>query len=389
MIIKNGNVITPCGILENTDIRILDDKIIEISKDIHTSDEIFDAKGLFVSPGLVDIHTHGGFGCDFMDDDEDSLYKALSFHAKNGTTSVLTSSVTAPVDKIVSMVNRVREYMKKDDFICRVLGAHIEGPYISYKNKGAQKAEYLRIPSMDDYSFILDNHDVIKNVTIASELDGAAKMAKELVAAGIVVSSGHDDGTKDSIYRLIEAGLTNCTHWYCAMSTARILDTTRTTGLMEIGLIDDRLTLELLADNHHLPPELVKMAYYAKGPDKLCIVSDSLRAAGMPADGAVYTLGASDDEDTTKFVVSDGVARLLDGSRFAGSIQPLGQMIRNLVFDCDIPLIDAVKMASETPAKIIGVYDEIGSIEISKKADIYIMDENLCPVKTIVNGKMI
>ena len=277
--------------------------------------------------------------------------------------------------------------MNKEEKVCRVLGAHIEGPYISFKNKGAQKAEYLRVPAKDDYSFILENNNVIKNVTISPELEGAEDMAKSLKEKGIIVSCGHDDAMSDSIYKVIDAGMTNCTHWYCAMSTAKVVEGKRYMGIMEIGLTDDRLTLELLADNHHLPPELVKIAYKCKGADKLCLVSDCLRAGGMPRDGRVYTLGASDDEDTTKFIVADGVARLTDGTRFAGSIQSLRQMVQNLVEDAGISLVDAVKMASLTPAKIIGMDNDLGSIEEGKRADIFIMDRDFKPVMTIIDGK--
>ncbi len=386
MIIKNGNLVLKDEILEGADIKIEGDKIVEIGYALSGGEE-YDATGKYVLPGLVDIHTHGGFGGDFMDEDIEDYENALKFHSSSGTTSLLTSSVTAPVKSIEFMVKRTREYMKKTD-ICRVLGAHIEGPYISYKNKGAQKAEFLRVPSKDSYDFILDNSDVIKNVTISTELPGAVEMTKALKEKGIVVSGGHDDGRSDTIYPCIEAGLSNCTHWYCAMSTARVEEGKRYAGLMEIGLTDERLTLELLADNHHIIPELLKVAYKCKGADKLCIVSDCLRAGGMPRDGRVYTLGMKDDEEATKFIVSDGVARLTDGTRFAGSIQPLSQMLRNIV-ENGIPLVDATKMASLTPAKVIGMEKEIGSLEKGKLADIYIADENLYPAKVMIGGKFI
>ena len=172
------------------------------------------------------------------------------------------------------------------------------------------------------------------------------------------------------------------------MRSAAVRDGVRNVGLTELALIDERLTLELLADNHHLPPEMVKLAYKCRGADKLCIVSDCLRAGGMPRDGRVYSLGAGAEGETSRFIVSDGVARLTDGTRFAGSIQPLGKMIRNLVFDCNIPLVDAVKAASANPAKIIGEDGFVGSIEKGKAADFYICDAALNPKMTIVNQKI-
>lgn len=389
MIIKNGNIITPDGILQNTDIRIKDGKIVELAKSIECDNQVYYADNMYVCPGYIDIHTHGGHGSDFMDDVPDAIDNILDFHTKNGTTSLLASTVTAPIEQIIAMLERVRVRMRNNKGKARILGAHIEGPYISYKNKGAQKEEFLKVPDRDDYSFITDNSDVIRNVTIASELSGAVKMTEDLRKSGIVVSIGHDDGRADTAYPVIDAGARNLTHWYCAMSTARVEDGKRYAGVMEIGLTDDRLTLELLADNHHLPPELVQLAYKAKGADRLCLVSDCLRAGGMPLDGKTYTLGTLGDEEATKFIVSDGVARLIDGTRFAGSIQPVGQMVRNVVHDCGVPLVDAITMATATPAKIIGEFANIGSIAVGKLADINILDEDLNVVKTMIYGEFV
>ncbi|MBR6720198.1 MAG: N-acetylglucosamine-6-phosphate deacetylase [Clostridia bacterium] len=386
MLIKNGNVITESEILYGFDVLTEGDEIVKIGKDLAGVD-VIDATGKYVMPGLIDIHTHGGFGGDFSDATEDSYDKALSFHSKNGTTSLLTSSVTAPVEDILKLIDMSRRYTEKENPVCRVLGAHIEGPFISVKNKGAQKEEYLRRPA-DGYDFISKNVDVIKTITVSTELPGMVDMIKELKGLGVVVAGGHDDGKEEEIYPAIDAGLSLCTHWYCAMSTARVENGKRSAGLMEIGLTDERLTLELLADNHHIIPELLKMAYKMKGADKLVLVSDCLRAGGQPKDGRVYTLGRENDTEATKFIVDLGVARLLDGTRFAGSITPLGVILKNVTAE-GIPLVDAVKMASITPARVIGVDELYGSIAEGKKADIYIADANLNPKMTIVNGKIV
>ncbi len=387
MIIKNGNVVTPYELLRATDVKIEDGKIAGIGKYNPAEDEtVIDATGLYVCPGFVDIHTHGGFGGDFMDASEESFDLACAFHATYGTTSVLATSVTAPVDQVTDMLEVARKYQAKEDPVCRILGAHIEGPYISYKNKGAQHESYLRVPSRDDYSFITDNNDVVKTVTIAPELDGAAKMTADLKAKGIVVCGGHDDGEKDKIMPVIDAGLSHCTHLWCAMSLVAMRDGVRSVGLCELGLIDDRLTVELIADNHHITPDMVRLVYRCKGADKMCVVSDCLRAGGKPADGTLYTLGTIKDANAQKFIVSDGVARLPDGSRYAGSIQPLSQMVHNLVFDANIPLIDAIRMASLTPAKVIGMDKVLGSVSVGKYADFCLMDEDLNVVQTLVGG---
>ncbi len=253
MIIKNGNVVTPYEILNGTDIKITNGKIAGIGKYHPEPDEpVIDAAGLYVCPGFVDIHTHGGFGGDFMDATEEAFDNACAFHISNGTTSILATTVTVPVDQITDMLTVLRSYKNRENPTCRILDAHIEGPYISYKNKGAQHEQYLRIPDRDDYSFITDNADVIKTVTIAPELDGAAKMTADLKAKGIIVCGGHDDGEKSKIMPVIDAGLSHCTHLWCAMSVVAMRDGVRSVGLCELGLIDDRLTVELIADNHHI-----------------------------------------------------------------------------------------------------------------------------------------
>lgn len=388
VVIKNGILVTPEAVLENYDIRIENGIITEIGIDL-SDGEIINADGCYVTPGFIDIHTHGGLGGDFMDASEEAFDKALSFHSENGTTSLLATSVTALPESIVEMLKVVRIYKNKENPKCRILGAHIEGPYISLKNKGAQHESFLRIPSKDSYDFILDNSDVVKTVTIAPELEGAVQMTKNLKEKGIVVCGGHDDGEKDLILPVIDAGLTHCTHLWCAMSTVAIRNGVRNVGLCELGLTDDRLTVEIIADNHHITPDMVKLIYKCKGADKMCVVSDSLRAGGMPKDGALYSLGSINDDTAQKFIVSDGVARLPDGSRFAGSIQPVSQMVRNLIVDAKIPIKDAVMTGTLTPAKVIGVDEKYGSLEIGKAADLCIMDKDFNVLKTIISGRTV
>lgn len=394
MLLKNGNVVTTYEILKNTDVCIEKGMISGIGTFDPIADEtVVDATGLYVCPGFVDIHTHGGFGGDFMDATEDAFAAACAFHAQNGTTALLATSVTAPVDQITDMLDTLRKFQQKQRTavlnrapVTRVLGAHIEGPYISYKNKGAQHESYLRVPARDDYSFLMENRDVVKTVTIAPELDGAAKMAADLTACGIKVCGGHDDGRRDLILPVIDAGLSHCTHLWCAMSTVAMREGVRSVGLVELGLVDDRLTVELIADNHHITPDMVRLVYRCKGADKICVVSDCLRAGGKPADGTLYTLGTVKDPNAQKFIVSDGVARLPDGSRYAGSIQPVSQMVRNLICDCGIPIVDAVRMGSHTPAKIIGVQNELGSVSVGKRADFCLMDTGFKVVQTFIDG---
>ena len=389
-IIKNGSVVTVSGILERTDVRLADGRVRDLGRfDGDGGGDALDATGCFVLPGLVDMHAHGGYGGDFMDACPESFDKALRFHAENGVTSILPTSVTAPADRLVRMVDAVRDYKAKPPEWCRVLGAHLEGPFLSMKNRGAHNPEHLKSPGADGYGFVVENKDAIAKLTVAPGLDGVEGLIAWAASAGILVSGGHDAAGRDSILAAMEAGMTGLTHWYCAMSTAVVRGRVRDVGLMEFGLADPRLHLELIADNRHLPPELVRMAFLCKGPAEICLVSDCLRAGGMPEDGRTYPLGTEDDASAGRFRVEGGVAVLEDGSRFAGSVQPLGKMIRNLVRDCGVSLVDAARTASFTPACAIGRESDIGSIQPGKYADICVMDRNLNVIHTLVDGRLV
>lgn len=388
MLIKNGKLVLLQGV-EKGDIRILEDKIVEIGDNLIATggEEVIDASGKIVTAGFVDIHTHGGYGSDFMDSTIDAFKKALSFHLDNGTTSVVPTSCTAPKEQIIEFLNFAKDYIEnKNNKGAKVVGVHLEGPYLSEKNRGAQKLEDLAVPSVNDYSYMLDFANIIKTVTISPELDGAGQMAKDLTQKGIMVSGGHDDGIYPEFMPAIENGLKHLTHIYCAMSELRFKNDIRSVGLREYGLINDNLTVEMIADNKHIPPELAKMIIRAKGADKVCVVSDCLRCAGLPNDGKLYRLGSGETAQLVK--VNDGVATLADGSRYAGSITCVRQMVKNLI-DMGISVCDAVKMGTITPAKIIGEDKNIGSLEKGKFADVCILNESFEIEKVILNGKEI
>jgi N-acetylglucosamine-6-phosphate deacetylase len=387
MLIKNGNIILKDRIFKG-DVRIENGKIAEISDDIAIkSDLVIDATDKYVSPGFVDIHTHGGYEADFMDSTADAYNRALRFHIDNGTTTVVPTSCTSPKESIISFINFARDYINSDEsYKNTVAGVHLEGPYLSVKNRGAQKLEELAIPEQDDYSYIIENADVIKTVTISPELPGAEKMTNELSGRGILVSGGHDDGIYPEFLPTIDAGMRHLTHHFCAMSDLRFKDGRRNVGLREYGLIDDRLTSEIIADNRHITPELALLIVRAKGSDKVCVVSDSLRCAGQPKDGRLYKLGTGDNADLVK--IGDGIAVTVKEGIYAGSITPVRKMVKNLI-DAGINIIDAVKMGTITPAKIIGEDSTVGSIEVGKRANICLLDGDFNLSGVFIDGKAI
>ena len=387
MLIKNGLVIT-LNSMKRADILIVGEKISQIGPNLSAGEdeEVVDVHGAYVTAGFVDIHTHGGYGADFMDCTDEAFEKALSYHLDNGTTSVVPTSCTAPKTQIVEFLQFAESYMQSNKrHGASVLGVHLEGPFLSVKNRGAQKQEELAVPVKDDYSYMLDYAEIIKTVTISPELDGADIMTKALTEKGILVSGGHDDGIYPEFMPAIENGLKHLTHIYCAMSELRFRDGVRGVGLREYALIDDRLTAEMIADNKHIIPELAKLILRAKGADKVCVVSDCLRCAGMPNDGKLYKLGSGETAQLVR--VNDGVATLADGSKFAGSITCVRQMVKNLI-DCGIPIVDAVKTGTITPARIVGEDNRIGSLDVGKDADICVLNKNFEIEKVLLKGKV-
>lgn len=387
MLIKNASVILRDEIVK-TNVLVRNGRIVEIGEDLY-DEEVLDLSQKYLAPGFVDIHNHGGYGYDYMDNTVEAFENILRFHSDNGITSAVASTVTAPKETIYKTLAVAREVKAKKGDHAKLLGVHLEGPYLSFQNKGAHAPAYLRVPARDDYSYILENADVIRQITISPELEGSVELTEKLVERGIVVSMGHDNAILPEFLPVIQAGATNLTHLFCAMSMVVMRNNKRYVGLREYGLIDDKLTAEIIADNHHITPELLKMIYKCKGGDGMCLISDCLRAGGMKPDGTLYSLGKKDDPTSQQFMVADGVAVLADGKTYAGSIQPISQMLRNVVFDGGVPLVEAIKMVTSTPARIVKAEKDIGSIEVGKCADFCVLNEDLTVAATIIEGKII
>jgi len=382
MMIKEfvGNVVLPDKILYGATVRCDGEIIVEVlSNDKKTADSL-----PYIFPGLVDIHNHGAAGHDYMEGTPEAFCAISNYLASHGVTTAQCATVSAPVETLTKFFEAFRKHSKQDG--CRFCKIHIEGPYISVKNKGAHPENTLLIPERDGYDWVLANKDIIGEITIAPELEGMPQMIKAVCESGIVVSGGHDYAETEDIEKAVQSGMTHCTHIYCAMSTLHKTGMHRRCGLCEYVMSHDNITAEMIADNHHIPPQLAQIIYKAKGADKLCMVSDALAPAGIKS-GVLFSLGIGDD--CTKVIVEDGVAIVEDRTCYAGSVQSLDQMIRNMVYDANIPLIDAVRMASLTPAKIINIDNECGSIEVGKRADLCFVDSKLNVIKTIIGGNTV
>lgn len=341
-----------------------------------------DAGGRYVAPGLVDIHTHGALGHTFNEPTAEAFGTIVRENARRGTTALVATVATAGVPDLLDCLSFAREWMGQPRDGAQVLGVHLEGPYMHRGQAGALDPDHLRAPDDGTPDLFLQYADVLRIVSYAPELPGALGLTRRLVELGIVPAAGHSTAREEDIVPIIEAGLRHVVHLWSAQSTTVREGPWRKPGLLEVSLTREDLSAEMIADNRHLPPTLMKLAYKAVGPERLCIVSDATSGAGLP-EGARYRMGGMEYE------VHDGVGMMFDRSAFAGSTTLLGQMVPILVQVLGVPVAEAVRMASLNPARVIGVDDHKGSLEPGKDADLVFFDADKAGVPATVWRSMI
>ena len=389
LIIKNCNVIFHNRIQENTAIVCENGKITDIiqggSVTIREDDEVIDAKGNYVSPGFIDIHTHGGGGHDFMDSTIEAYLGAAETHVKFGTTALLPTTLTSTTDELIKTFAVYKEAVKQNTKGAKFLGLHLEGPYFAYNQRGAQDPQYLRNPEPEEYNYILQQSDDIVRWSLAPELEGAPEFGKVLMKHNILPSIAHSDAIYEEVETAFNAGFTHITHLYSAMSTVTRRNAFRYAGVLESAYLIDDMTVEIIADGVHLPKPLLQFVYKFKGPDKTALCTDSMRGAGMPDGESI--LGSL--EKGQKVLLEDGVAKLLDRTAFAGSTATADRLVRTMVNIAEVPLLDTIKMLTLTPAKIMRIEDRKGSISKGKDADLVIFDKDIKVITTIIEGNVI
>lgn len=387
-VLKNGKVITPIRVIENGGVVIEDGIIKQVfqgdASDIQGECNVVDVEGRYIAPGFIDIHTHGAGGHDYMDGTVEAIIGASKAHMEHGSTTVVPTTLTSTMEELFAFFDCYREAKEKMDGGPNLLGLHLEGPYFSMEQKGAQDPRYIKNPDREEYLKILDHSDDIVRWTVAPELDGAMEMGRELTSRGILCSIGHSNAIYENVLEAFENGYTHVTHFYSGMSMVRRINAYRYSGVVESAYLIDEMTVEIIADGDHLPESLLKLIYKIKGSDNICLVTDSMRAAGMPE--GEYKLGSL--EDGQSVVVEDGVAKLLDRSAFAGSVATADRLVRTMVEVADVPIADAVKMITFTPARIMGIDDRKGSLVASKDADIVVFNGNIDIDLVIVGGNI-
>ncbi len=385
--IYNGRIITPYRVLNKGTVVVEGGKIIDVSDaniDVPGAVEI-DAKGLNISPGFIDLHVHGGGGHSFLDGTVDAYLKAAEIHARHGTTSMFPTALSGEKEELYKNIDIYGQADKENKLGAQFLGMFLEGPYYSMEQKGAQDPRYIRDPDPQEYKEILARGSIIKRWDSAPERDGSLEFARYLRSKGVMASMGHTNAVYEDVLVAFENGYTLATHLYSGMAGVTRRDSFRFSGGVQSAFLIDEMNVEVIADGKHLPASLLKLIYQRKGADKIALVTDAMRGAGMPDGDSI--LGSL--ENGIKVIIEDGVAKLPDRSSFAGSVATTDRLVRTMINLADVPLKDAVRMASVTPANIMGVADRKGSLVPGKDADILIFDDDIQIEKTIIKGNVV
>lgn len=346
--------------------------------------EVIDLKGCYTTPGFIEMHSHGGGGADVMDGTSQAILTFARAHAKAGVTGILASTLTSSRSDLLNVLQVFKEAKKDNTDGATLLGLHLEGPYLSPEMSGAQDPRYLKHPVPDEYLPLLENPD-IKRWSVSPELPGAMELGQHLRKRGILAAMAHTKATYDTVLEALDNGYTHITHFYSCTSTVTRERGFRIAGALEAGFLDDDITIEIIADGKHLPPPLLKLIYKSKGSNRTALVSDSMRAMGMPEGDSI--LGGL--RDGQKVIVEDGVAAYPDHSSLAGSVVGGNQLIRNVVNLADVPLLHAVRMMSKTPASILGIADHKGTLAPGMDADVTVLNNDLDVILTIVGGRIV
>jgi N-acetylglucosamine-6-phosphate deacetylase len=376
MIFSNARLIFPEGIRDGQELVVENGKIAEIRQ--RSVAESIDLGGNYLAPGFIDLHIHGALGRDTMEASPEAFRAICDYHATGGTTSLLLTTVTAPISEIVDVLRAVRA---SAGGIRQIAGVHVEGPFISKARTGAQRSEFIRDPDSHGVDSLLAFADVIKIVTLAPELPGALALIGRLRMHNIVVSGGHSDASDVEARAAFEYGMRRVTHTFNAMSSARRKGIYREAGLLEFALSEPDITCELIADGHHVSPTLMKMLYRAKGPRGICLVTDATAGAGLP-EGKEFSLAGR------SCIVSDGVCLLADRSALAGSASRMIDLVRVLANEVGVPLHEAVAMASANPARALGLTAK-GKLEAGADADFVVLSPQFEVMQTFVAGERI
>lgn len=362
--LTNGNILTTQGWIKDGSVLICNGKILEVTNsDLAViGAKVIDVKGMYIVPGFIGMHIHGGGGHDYTEGTVEAFESATKAHLLHGATSVFPTLTSTTFDNIKKAANVCEELMKTNKVI---QGLHIEGPYLNPKMAGTQWGEYLKTPQKEEYSDLIDSVSCIKRWDISPEIEGGYEFGKYTSSKGILTAITHTEAEYEDIKKAFASGFKHAAHFYNAMPGFHKRREYKYEGTVESVYLTDGMSVEVIADGRHLPATILKLVYKLKGVEQTCLVTDALKYAAF--DGKI---------DDPRYVIENEVCKLADHSSLAGSLATMDKLVWTMVKKANIPLEDAVRMASETPARIIGIADRKGTLQKGKDADIVILDKD-------------
>jgi len=389
-VFANGVLILPGAMLRGAYLACDGGRIASVGWERPNGDETIDLDGQYLAPGFVDLHVHGGDGADFMDGTPEAFRTVCRCHLRHGTTSLTPTSTVARMDQYLRFLQLCGDLFGDIPGGARIIGSHFYGPYFARPARGCHPDQDFLVPSPENVEqFISLAAKLPLVITVAPEIENAEWLVRTYAPRGVRFNAGHSFATFPQVESAIAWGVRHIDHLFCAMSDRARLRQVQTfpmrAGVMEATLYFDELTTEVIADGKHLTPELLRLAHKVKGADRLALVTDSMRAVDLP-DGE-YWFGA---EGTGELIRKrDGVGVTQDGTALASGVMGMDHCVRTMHAMAGVPLHEAIRMASLTPARILGVEKEIGSLEVGKRADLLVLDESLNVKQVYLAGKVL
>jgi N-acetylglucosamine-6-phosphate deacetylase len=384
--IRAGRIYTPNTLIRNGIVVLKNGKISYVGDDFEKAKDatVLGFKDGICVPGFIDVHVHGGGGYDFADGSVEAFSEVCKYHVRGGTTSLLATILSSPVDYTFKVLETFRKLSNVSTDGAEILGLHLEGPFLNPEMRGAHPVEFLQTPTEELIWSFLEYADVIRRVTIAPEVSGGVEAVKAFSSRNVIVSIGHSNAPYDVVVKAYDVGLKHTTHLYNALGVSFKRGPYRIPGALESVLVLDGIMAEIIADGRHVHPILIRLALKTKGFERLCLVTDAMRAAGMP-DGT-YKLGSN--IYGSEVVVKDGISYTRDMNSFASTTISMIDAVR-FMRSIGYPMKQVLLMASSIPAKLLGVSNRKGFIESGFDGDLVVLDRKLRVLLTIVRGRVV
>jgi N-acetylglucosamine-6-phosphate deacetylase len=387
-VFHNARVLTPFRSIPRGGVVVEGARILEVFSGrpgaAQPGERRIDLVGRTLAPGFIESHTHGAGGHDFMDGTPEAVREACRAHLRHGVTSIYPTTLTSSMSELTRILELIGQARELREGMPAILGVHLEGPYVSPEQSGAQDPRYLLKPDRREYLGLLERFDFIRRWTAAPELPGGLEMGRDLFERGVVASIGHSNAIYEEVLAAFRNGYSLATHLFNGMSRLVRRNAWMHLGVAESALAIDGLAVEIIADGRHLPAPLLRLIYKVKGPEGICLTTDSMRAAGLEVKESI--LGSL--ADGRRVLIEDGVAFLPDRSSFGGSVATADQLVRTMVREAEVPLAEAVRMLTHTPARVMGIEERKGSLAPGKDADLVAFDEDIRIRLVMVEGEI-